>query len=147
MDALRAGADAILIGATTMRRDNPQLLVNSAQRRADRVARGLPAYPMKVAVTRGGELDPGLRFRHHGGAKLIHCPEVTAPKLRERLGHVERGARAPGARAPAPGSRAPGVMARNAERVASATPVSIARMNPSPGAIVSQDSASPPRPP
>ena len=39
VDEVRAGVDAILIGATTMRRDNPRLLVNSEDRRAARVAR------------------------------------------------------------------------------------------------------------
>jgi riboflavin biosynthesis pyrimidine reductase len=48
VDEVRASVDAILIGATTLRKDNPRLLVNSEQRRAERVARGLPAYPLKV---------------------------------------------------------------------------------------------------
>ena len=39
VDEVRAGCDAILIGASTMRKDNPRLLVNSADRRADREAR------------------------------------------------------------------------------------------------------------
>ena len=42
VDAVRAGCDAILVGANTVRRDNPRLLVRSAARRAARVARGLP---------------------------------------------------------------------------------------------------------
>ncbi|GAA0335636.1 hypothetical protein GCM10010151_26670 [Actinoallomurus spadix] len=41
-DQVRAESDAILIGATTLRRDNPRLLVNSAARRDEREARGLP---------------------------------------------------------------------------------------------------------
>ena len=51
VDQVRAESDAILVGATTLRRDNPRLLVNSAARRAEREARGLPPYPLKVAVT------------------------------------------------------------------------------------------------
>jgi riboflavin-specific deaminase-like protein len=86
VDALRAGSDAVLIGASALRRDNPRLLVNSAERRAARVARGLPEYPLKVTVTGSGDLDPGLRFWHHGGEKAVYCPDGVAAKVRETLG-------------------------------------------------------------
>lgn len=88
VDQVRAESDAILVGATTLRRDDPRLLVNSAARRAEREARGLPPYPLKVTVTAGGDLDPGLRFWHHGGKKLVYAPDPTVPKLRERLGDL-----------------------------------------------------------
>lgn len=85
VDEVRAGCDAILIGAETMRRDNPRLLVNSAERRAAREARGLPPYPLKVTMTRSGNLDPSLRFWHFGGDKLVYCPAEIATKVREQL--------------------------------------------------------------
>lgn len=88
VDEVRAGSDAILIGAVTIRRDNPRLLVNSPERRARREARGLPPYPLKVTVTTSGDLDPGLQFWHSGGAKLVYCPDVAAAKVRERLGDL-----------------------------------------------------------
>src|SRR6266516_1691042 len=66
VDAVRADSDAVLVGAGTLRRDNPRLLVDSERRRATRVARGLPEHPMKVTVTGTGDLDPALRFWHHG---------------------------------------------------------------------------------
>src|SRR5690242_20008480 len=62
VDQVRAESDAILIGANTMRRDNPRLLVNSDERRAQRVADGKPAYPLKVTVTRTGDLAADLKF-------------------------------------------------------------------------------------
>ena len=43
VDELRASADAILVGANTVRRDNPRLLVRSPQRRAARIAAGRPS--------------------------------------------------------------------------------------------------------
>jgi 5-amino-6-(5-phosphoribosylamino)uracil reductase len=86
VDQVRAESDAILVGATTLRRDNPRLIVKSARRRAERVARGLPAHPLKVTITATGDLDPGARFWHHGGEKLVYCPDPVVPKLRERLG-------------------------------------------------------------
>lgn len=85
VDAVRADSDAILIGATTLRKDNPRLLVNSAERRAEREARGLSAYPLKVTVSNSGDLDNALKFWHHGGAKVAYVPDAAAPKLRERL--------------------------------------------------------------
>jgi riboflavin-specific deaminase-like protein len=85
VDQIRAESDAILIGAGTLRADNPRLLVNSAQRRADRVARGLPAYPLKVIVTGTGDLDPTLRFWHHGDAKLVYTTDAGAERLGDRL--------------------------------------------------------------
>ncbi len=88
VDAVRAASDAILIGASTMRRDNPRLLVNSAGRRAARLAQGLPEYPLKVTVTGSGDLDPELKFWHHGGAKAVYCPDGVAAKVRESLGDL-----------------------------------------------------------
>ena len=86
VDEVRAGCDAILIGAATMRRDNPRLLVNSPERRAARAARGRPEYPLKVTVTGTGDLDPALKFWHHGGDKAVYCPDEVAAKVRAALG-------------------------------------------------------------
>jgi riboflavin-specific deaminase-like protein len=88
VDAVRADSDAILIGAAALRRDNPRLLVNSARRRAGRVARGMPEYPLKVTVTGTGNLDPALKFWHHGGDKRVYCPDGVAAKVRETLGDL-----------------------------------------------------------
>lgn len=87
VDEVRASCDAILIGAETMRRDNPHLLVNSSDRRDARVAAGLPAYPLKVTVTRTGKLDPSLRFWHCGGAKLVYTTDTGLAEARS-LGDV-----------------------------------------------------------
>ncbi|WP_183101567.1 dihydrofolate reductase family protein, partial [Nocardioides pelophilus] len=46
VDEVRAGCDAILVGATTVRRDNPRLLVRAAQRQRGRVDAGLPTSPL-----------------------------------------------------------------------------------------------------
>ena len=75
VDQVRAESDAILIGAGTMRADNPRLLVNGAHRRAARVAEGRPEYPAKVTVTGSGDLDPALKFWHHGGDKIVYTTD------------------------------------------------------------------------
>jgi 5-amino-6-(5-phosphoribosylamino)uracil reductase len=89
VDAVRAGCDAIAVGAATVRNDNPRLLVRSAQRRADRVARGLPPSPVKVTVTGCGDLDPDAAFFSAGETeKLVYCPSAAVARTRARLGAV-----------------------------------------------------------
>ena len=89
VDAVRAECDAILVGATTVRRDNPRLLVRSAARREARVARGLAPTPLKVTVTGRGELDPAAQFFVTGDVeKLVYCASPAVPAARERLGAV-----------------------------------------------------------
>ncbi|MFJ3649509.1 dihydrofolate reductase family protein [Streptomyces murinus] len=86
VDAVRASADALLVGAGTLRADNPRLLVNSAERRAVRLARGRPEYPLKVTVTGSGDLDAGARFWHTGGDKLVYTTDRGAAKAARLLG-------------------------------------------------------------
>jgi riboflavin-specific deaminase-like protein len=98
VDGERARSDAILVGANTIRRDNPRLRVRSAARRAERVRRGLPEHPLRVTVTGRGDLDPSARFfgpdagevEGAGGAAgaLVYCASPAVAKARERLGGV-----------------------------------------------------------
>jgi riboflavin-specific deaminase-like protein len=89
VDQVRATCDAILVGAATIRQDDPRLLVRSADRRAERAARGRPATPVKVTVTGSCDLDPGARFFALGDVdKLVYCPTPTLGAARERLGTV-----------------------------------------------------------
>jgi 5-amino-6-(5-phosphoribosylamino)uracil reductase len=86
VDAERARADGILVGAGTIRRDDPGLQVRSAARRAERRRRGLPPSPLRVTVTAGGDLDPGRHFFAGEAESLVYCPAGVAGRLRERLG-------------------------------------------------------------
>lgn len=85
VDELRASCDAILIGANTIRRDNPRLLVKSDARRQARAARGVPPYPVKVTIT-GSTVDPTVKFFTTGGDKLVYCPDTVAGAVRASLG-------------------------------------------------------------
>lgn len=88
VDGVRASCDAILVGASTVRNDNPRLTLRSPDREADRLARGLPACPTKVTVTGSGHLDPDAQFFQAGsGDRLVYCPCDVGQALRERLGH------------------------------------------------------------
>jgi 5-amino-6-(5-phosphoribosylamino)uracil reductase len=86
VDEVRAGSDAIMVGAGTIRRDNPALLVRSQQRRSGRLARGLPASPARVTLTGTGEIDPAARFFTTGdGARLVYAPAAAAGRVSKRL--------------------------------------------------------------
>ncbi|WP_030422815.1 dihydrofolate reductase family protein [Streptomyces sp. NRRL F-5065] len=82
VDEVRASVDAVLIGAGTIRADNPRLLVHAAARRAARVASGRPEYPLKVTVSGSGELDPAAPFWHTGGAKALLTTDEGARRAR-----------------------------------------------------------------
>jgi 5-amino-6-(5-phosphoribosylamino)uracil reductase len=87
VDGERAASDAILVGASTIRHDNPRLLVRSPERRAARVARGLTPSPTKVTVTRRAELDCAASFFAADGAdKIVYCPSDVVAEARGRLG-------------------------------------------------------------
>ncbi|GAB3744752.1 RibD family protein [Nocardiopsis nanhaiensis] len=71
IDELRAGCDAILVGAGTLRADNPRLLVRSPVLRERRREQGRPENLLKAVVTRGGDIDPGARFFTTGDAGAV----------------------------------------------------------------------------
>ncbi len=62
---LRATCDAILVGAETVRRDNPSL----------------KGVPLRVTVTRSGALDPAARFFTVGDARRIVFSPKPLPHL------------------------------------------------------------------
>jgi 5-amino-6-(5-phosphoribosylamino)uracil reductase len=89
VDSVRAASDAILVGARTVRQDNPRLLVRSPACREERTSRGLPASPAKVTVTAGARLDPEARFFATGDSdKLVYCARPAYDEARRRLGGV-----------------------------------------------------------
>ena len=87
VDGVRAGCDAILVGAGTVRADDPTLSVRAADRRARRVAEGRTPTPRKVTLTRHPGLDPHAAiFRGRDGDPLVYCATAAVTGTREGLG-------------------------------------------------------------
>jgi riboflavin-specific deaminase-like protein len=86
VDQVRAGCDAILVGAGTVRKDDPRLLIRDPRRRARRAARGLPEHPARVTLTATGDLDRRARFFAPGATRLVYCASPAIAAARARVG-------------------------------------------------------------
>ena len=86
VDELRAGCDAILVGAGTIRADNPVLMLRSAARRDARLARGAGADPVRVVLSASGNLDPAARIFTTGADRIVYVPSAAATAVSGRLG-------------------------------------------------------------
>lgn len=62
MDEIRADADAVLIGAGTLRAEDPPVRINAARRRDERRRRGKPPHPVSVILSRSMRLPGAGRF-------------------------------------------------------------------------------------
>ena len=80
---LRAAHDAILVGAETLRRDNPALLLRDPAVRELRRARGVRPDLAKVTVTRSDGLFPAMRFFTEGDADRYVFSQTEIPKLKD----------------------------------------------------------------
>jgi 5-amino-6-(5-phosphoribosylamino)uracil reductase len=76
VDELRAGVDAILVGAGTVLADDPRLLVRSARRRRRRVAGGRPASPVRVVLSGSGELNPDAQVFTGEAETLLRSGDI-----------------------------------------------------------------------
>jgi 5-amino-6-(5-phosphoribosylamino)uracil reductase len=88
VDELRAASDAILVGAGTIRADNPSLLIRSPARAARREAAARPPQPLRVTLTATARLDPSARFFTGPGTALVYCASPAAAAARARLGEA-----------------------------------------------------------
>jgi riboflavin-specific deaminase-like protein len=86
VDEVRAGCDAIMVGAQTVRKDNPRLLIRDPRRRARRAARGLPEHPARVTLTGTGDLDPRANFFAPGAPGLVYCATPALSRAQATLG-------------------------------------------------------------
>ena len=90
MDRLRAEADAVVIGAGTLRADNPPLNVRDPEMKAHRRSLGKPEGLVNVVVTASARVDPDSRFfkgREAAGRIVATVEDAPADRL-TRLGQV-----------------------------------------------------------
>jgi 2,5-diamino-6-(ribosylamino)-4(3H)-pyrimidinone 5'-phosphate reductase len=86
MDRLRAMADALLVGAGTIRADNPVLRVRDEGMQRHRRELGKPDGLMKVLVTASAEIDTSLRFfTDDDGGRLVVATVDNASPARLQL--------------------------------------------------------------
>lgn len=89
--AQRANCDAILVGANTIRRDNPSLLLDSVDLVSQRVKRGQNPHLLKVTVTESGDLDPKAKFFTQGdGQKFVICPAKSFSIVSKKLSEIAK---------------------------------------------------------
>jgi riboflavin-specific deaminase-like protein len=102
MLSLRAEADAILVGASNLRADDPDLAI-PAEERAARRARGAPEPLRAVVTTRAEGIAPGMKIFDpaRGGRSIVLHAGLMPAEARARLAPVaelvELGASAVGA--------------------------------------------------
>lgn len=89
VDELKSTFDAILIGAETVRKDNPSLLIKSARHINRRKQQGHSEHPIKITITSSGNLNDDSRFFQEGtNEKLVYCPNHIEEIVERQLGKV-----------------------------------------------------------
>jgi len=75
----RALGDAVLVGHSTLKRDNVRLGVPQAELREARVARGQSPYPLRVIVSNEGRIDPDLNIFQTDISPIVIFSTVRMP--------------------------------------------------------------------
>jgi 2,5-diamino-6-(ribosylamino)-4(3H)-pyrimidinone 5'-phosphate reductase len=92
MDRLRATADALMVGAGTVRADNPAWHVRTKEVRERRLAEGRAGGPHRVLVSASARLRGDSRFfdgSHGGRGILVTTRRATAEHLAAFEGRAE----------------------------------------------------------
>lgn len=85
MDELRVHADAVIVGAGTVRHDGHPMRLRYDDLRKKRIAKRLPIHPVNVVLTRSLDLSPRSRFFADNDISRIIFTTSWAPKA-----HVQR---------------------------------------------------------
>jgi len=76
VDILRSKSDAILVGAETVRRDNPSLKIKDTSLMHQRIQNNLSKHPTKVTITNSGNIPLESNFIQDNEAqKIILIPQ------------------------------------------------------------------------
>lgn len=89
VDAVRAGCDGLLVGAQTIRSDDPRLVLRNRSRMNERVESGKSPTPLKVTITERAKLQPDARFFTVGDTTtLVYCTSDTVDQAHRKLATV-----------------------------------------------------------
>ena len=82
MDEIRADADAVLIGAATLRAEDPPVRIQAAGRRDERTRRGKPPHPVSIVLSRSLRLPSEGRFwKDDRVERIVATTEQTPAEL------------------------------------------------------------------
>ena len=82
MDEIRADADAVLIGAATLRAEDPPVRIQAARRRDERTRRGKPPHPVSIVLSRSMRLPSEGRFwKDDRVERIVATTEQTPAEL------------------------------------------------------------------
>jgi 2,5-diamino-6-(ribosylamino)-4(3H)-pyrimidinone 5'-phosphate reductase len=84
MDTLRAQADAVVVGASTVRHDGWAIRVRTREIREKRLARGRSPHPLNVVVSRALDLPAKSQFFTHPRTERLVITTKAAPATRVR---------------------------------------------------------------
>lgn len=89
VDEERSKCDAILVGAETVRKDNPRLLLKFEELCKERLSNGKSRFPMKVTITTTGNFSKDSKFFNIGDAKkIVYCTENVLEELKNKLNNL-----------------------------------------------------------
>ena len=92
MDRLRAGADALMVAAGTVRSDNPAWHIRTKSVRDEREALGRPGAPHRVLLSASANIPEDSRFfetAHGGDSILVTTGNVDPTNLTRFAGRAE----------------------------------------------------------
>lgn len=89
VDKVRASCDGILVGANTVRVDNPGLRIRSQSLIQQRIDAQLPQYPARITITSTDNLPATHAFfSDSDNAILVYAPSTVANKLEKSLSNT-----------------------------------------------------------
>ncbi len=78
VDKLRSECDAILVGSTTLKTDNPKLLIKNKKFRLSRLRSGKPENPAKVAISKYCDIPSNSYFLKGNSKKYIFTTKLAS---------------------------------------------------------------------
>ena len=87
VDQLRSTCDAVLVGANTIRKDNPALKIKNTQYQEEFLQRTGKMQLTRITCTDSCEINTDAKFfNDNSSTKLVFCPIEKSGRCQEKLG-------------------------------------------------------------